>query len=62
MAYIRVSTDSDEQAGSYETQENHFRDVISKHEDWIFTGVYGDDYDIIGRNQGKPRIARGSLI
>ena len=28
-AYCRVSTDSDEQAGSYETQVQHYTDYIS---------------------------------
>ena len=29
-AYCRVSTDSDEQAGSYETQVNHYTEYISR--------------------------------
>ena len=33
-AYCRVSTDTDEQASSYETQINHYTDYISQHPNW----------------------------
>ena len=42
-AYCRVSTDSDEQAGSYEAQVEHYTKYIAKNEAWEFAGVYADD-------------------
>lgn len=42
-AYCRVSTDSDEQATSYETQVEHYTSFIKKNPDWEFAGVFADD-------------------
>jgi DNA invertase Pin-like site-specific DNA recombinase len=42
-AYIRVSTDSDEQAGSLETQEAHYKKLIAENKNWIFSGIYSDE-------------------
>ena len=42
-AYCRVSTDSDEQATSYETQVEHYTEYIQKNPDWEFAGIYADD-------------------
>ena len=42
-AYCRVSTDSDEQATSYEAQVEHYTEYIQKNPDWEFTGIYADD-------------------
>ena len=39
-AYCRVSTDSEEQATSYETQIEHYTDYISSHSDWILAGIF----------------------
>lgn len=35
-AYCRVSTDSDEQATSYEAQVEHYTEYIQKNPDWEF--------------------------
>ena len=35
-AYCRVSTDSDEQATSYETQVEHYTEYIQKNPEWEF--------------------------
>lgn len=51
-AYCRVSTDSDEQAGSYETQVQHYKDYISHNKNWEFANIYADD-DISGTNTKK---------
>jgi DNA invertase Pin-like site-specific DNA recombinase len=51
-AYCRVSTDSDEQATSYEAQIGHYTDYISKHPDWELAGIYADD-GISGTNTKK---------
>ena len=51
-AYCRVSTDSDEQATSYEAQVEHYREYIQKNPDWEFAGIYADD-GISGTNTKK---------
>ena len=42
-AYCRVSTDSDEQATSYEAQVEHYTEYIKRNPDWEFAGIYTDD-------------------
>ena len=51
-AYCRVSTDSDEQAGSYEIQVAHYTDYISRNPEWELAGIYADD-GISGTNTKK---------
>ena len=52
VAYCRVSTDSDEQATSYEAQVEHYTEFIQKNADWEFAGIYADD-GISGTNTKK---------
>ena len=51
-AYCRVSTDSDEQTGSYEIQVAHYTDYISRNPEWELAGIYADD-GISGTNTKK---------
>lgn len=51
-AYCRVSTDSDEQATSYEMQVEHYTEYISKNPGWELAGIYADD-GISGTNTKK---------
>lgn len=51
-AYCRVSTDSDEQATSYEAQIEHYTSYINGHPDWTLAGIYADD-GISGTNTKK---------
>lgn len=51
-AYCRVSTDSDEQATSYEVQVEHYTAFIKKNEEWEFAGIFADD-GISGTNTKK---------
>lgn len=51
-AYCRVSTDSDEQATSYEAQIEHYTNFIQKNEEWQLGGVFADD-GISGTNTKK---------
>lgn len=51
-AYCRVSTDSDEQASSYEAQIEHYTSYINGHPDWTLAGIYADD-GISGTNTKK---------
>lgn len=51
-AYCRVSTDSDEQATSYETQMEHYTSYIQRNPEWEFSGIFADD-GISGTNTKK---------
>lgn len=51
-AYCRVSTDSDEQATSYDAQIEHYTNYINGHPDWVLAGIYADD-GISGTNTKK---------
>lgn len=42
-AYCRVSTDSEEQLLSYNSQVKHYRDLITSNEDWEYVGIYADE-------------------
>lgn len=42
-AYARVSTDSDEQLTSYESQINYYSEKIKTNPNWEFVGVYADE-------------------
>ena len=53
-AYCRVSTDSDEQATSYEVQVEHYTEYIQKNPDWVLAGIYADD-GISGTNTKKEQ-------
>lgn len=39
-AYCRVSTDSDEQMLSLETQKEHYESFIKANPDWEYAGIY----------------------
>ena len=41
-AYCRVSTDLEEQEGSFETQVRHYREKIGKDPDMELVDIYGD--------------------
>lgn len=51
-AYCRVSTDSEEQETSYDTQIQHYTSYIESHPDWVLAGIYADD-GISGVNAKK---------
>ena len=41
-AYIRVSTDSEDQENSFEIQEKYFSNLLENHSDWTNAGIYSD--------------------
>lgn len=47
-AYVRVSTDNDEQTSSYELQKNYYTEYIKAQPGWEFVGIYDDEAVIIG--------------
>ena len=52
-AYVRVSTDSDEQEDSYENQIRYYKDKIESNPDWKFVGIYSD-LGISGYKEKRP--------
>lgn len=42
-AYCRVSTDSEEQATSYEAQIEHYTECIQKNPEWELAGIFADE-------------------
>ena len=42
-AYCRVSTDTDEQCGSFENQVTYYTKLIQENPEWIYAGVYADE-------------------
>lgn len=42
-AYVRVSTDDDEQTSSYELQKNYYTEYIKAQPGWEFVGIYDDE-------------------
>lgn len=42
-AYCRVSTDEDNQAGSYELQVQNYTEMITSNEEWEFAGIFADE-------------------
>lgn len=46
-AYVRVSTDNDEQTSSYELQKNYYTEYINAQPGWEFAGIF-DDEEISG--------------
>ena len=52
-AYVRVSTDSDEQEDSYDNQMRYYKDKIESNPDWNFVGIYSD-LGISGYKEKRP--------
>ena len=52
-AYCRVSTDSEEQLNSYNSQVKHYKNLIESKEDWELVGIYADE--AISGTQTKHR-------
>ena len=42
-AYCRVSRDTDQQQGSFDSQVTFYTKYIKDHDEWIFVGIYADD-------------------
>ena len=42
-AYCRVSTDKDDQANSFESQQRYFRECIHRNPDWELQDIYADE-------------------
>lgn len=42
-AYVRVSTDDEEQLNSFQSQMEYYNDKISKNKEWALVGIYSDE-------------------
>lgn len=42
-AYARVSTNSNQQHGSFYFQVEYYKEFIGKKDDWVYAGIYADD-------------------
>ncbi len=53
-AYCRVSTDNEDQANSFESQQRYFRQYIERNPDWELYGIFADE-GISGTNTKKRK-------
>ena len=56
-AYCRVSTDNEDQANSFESQQRYFRQYIERNPDWELYEIFADAPDIIGLKQNPTKRA-----
>ena len=42
-AYVRVSSDSEDQENSFITQYDHYSNLISNNPDWVYADIYADN-------------------
>lgn len=47
-AYCRISTDHEDQANSFESQQRYFRQYIERNPDWELYEIFADAAVIIG--------------
>ncbi|GED68029.1 resolvase [Brevibacillus reuszeri] len=57
-AYCRVSTDSDEQRVSLETQIKHYESYIGANPEWEFAGLYYDEGITGTKKEKRPELLR----
>ena len=53
-AYARVSMETDRLLHSLSAQISYYSDLIQKHNDWQYVGVYADEYTTYGQNPKSP--------
>ena len=56
-AYCRISTDHEDQANSFESQQRYFRQYIERNPDWELYEIFADATDIIGLKQNPTKRA-----
>ena len=42
-AYVRVSTDDDDQLGSFESQKLYYEEKIGENPEWVNAGIFADE-------------------
>lgn len=61
-AYVRVSTDSEDQENSFLTQYDYYSNLIQSKEEWEFVDMYADEHAIIGTSGENLVKSRGSAL
>lgn len=56
-AYVRVFVDKETMLHSFTAQASYYKELISKHKDWLFVDVYAD-YGISGTKVNRPEFNR----
>ena len=59
-AYCRVSTDRDDQANSFESQQRYFREYIARQPGWELAGIFADEG--LSGTSTKKRLAFQRMI
>lgn len=59
-AYCRVSTDGDDQANSFESQQRYFRAYIAQQPHWELAGIFADEG--LSGTSTKKRLAFQRMI
>lgn len=59
-AYARVSTDSEEQHESYQSQVKYYTELINNNPEWQFVGVYADEGMTYGQIPNRHKMPLGS--
>ncbi|MBQ7250599.1 MAG: recombinase family protein [Bacilli bacterium] len=57
-AYCRVSTESEEQQGSFRTQTEYYESFIKRNPDWDFAGIYADEGISGAKAENRPDFLR----
>ena len=57
-AYCRVSTDTDIQLGSLETQKTHYEALINANPEWEFAGLYYDEGITGTKKEVRPALMK----
>ena len=63
--YARVSTDKEEQLGSYEAQMDYYSNYIREHDGWEFVGLYSDEGitgTSIRRRKGFQKMVADAMV
>ena len=61
-AYCRVSTDNEDQANSFESQQRYFRQYIERNPDWELYAIFADEHVIIGTSGENLVKSRDSAL
>jgi len=55
-AYARVSCDKDTMLHSLAAQIDYYKTYITKNAEWVFAGVYADEYTPYGLNPNRHKM------
>ena len=61
-AYCRVSTDGDEQLGSFVSQKSYYEEKIRQNKEWVLAGIFADEAITgtkVDKREGFQEMIRG---